>query len=135
MKKETVELLDDTNGRPATETVEFAIDRVDYTIDLSTKNATQLRRDMQPWCDAASQKRKRAGRPKTKTVAWPKAIGNGNGKANGHTESKPRRLGVSTEEVRAWLKENGHPVADRGRISAGSRKLFAAAHRRKTVNA
>jgi nucleoid-associated protein Lsr2 len=41
--KTVVELFDDLDGGRADETVSFALDGVDYEIDLSTANATALR--------------------------------------------------------------------------------------------
>lgn len=41
--KTVVELFDDLDGGPADETVSFALDGVDYEIDLSTAHATALR--------------------------------------------------------------------------------------------
>ncbi|HEX4223554.1 MAG TPA: Lsr2 family protein [Pseudonocardiaceae bacterium] len=41
--KTVVEWVDDIDGGPATETVSFALDGVEYEIDLSTEHATQLR--------------------------------------------------------------------------------------------
>jgi hypothetical protein len=38
-----VHILDDLNGEPAEETVRFALDGVDYDIDLSAENAENLR--------------------------------------------------------------------------------------------
>jgi hypothetical protein len=41
--KTVVEWVDDIDGGPAAETVTFALDGVEYEIDLSTEHATQLR--------------------------------------------------------------------------------------------
>jgi hypothetical protein len=41
--KTVVEWVDDIDGGPAAETVSFALDGVEYEIDLSTEHATQLR--------------------------------------------------------------------------------------------
>jgi hypothetical protein len=41
--KTVVEWVDDIDGEPAAETVTFALDGVEYEIDLSTEHATQLR--------------------------------------------------------------------------------------------
>src|ERR1700710_408070 len=52
-KKVTVTLVDDFDGEGAAdETVEFALDGVSYEIDLSSKNATKLRRDLKQWVEA-----------------------------------------------------------------------------------
>jgi hypothetical protein len=52
VKKVTVSLLDDLDGKAADETVQFALDGVRYEIDLSEKNAKKLRSAFQPWVTA-----------------------------------------------------------------------------------
>lgn len=42
-------LIDDVDGNPADETIRFALDGVDYTIDLSAKNAGKLRKIFDPY--------------------------------------------------------------------------------------
>ena len=49
MQKKVVELVDDIDGSPATETIWFALDSVEYSIDLGGRNAEKLRGDMEKW--------------------------------------------------------------------------------------
>lgn len=61
-------LIDDIDGGEADETVEFALDGIRYTIDLSAKNAEELRRIFGPYVDngtlAGTQARRvHPGRP------------------------------------------------------------------------
>lgn len=49
----TVELVDDLDGTVASETVSFELDGECYVIDLSTKNAMDLRRSLTPFVDRA----------------------------------------------------------------------------------
>ena len=92
----TIHLVDDLTGRPADETVKFAIDGRHYVIDLTKANAAKFRRVMKPYVDAG----------RTDRVA-----------------SARRRRGPSSsetykrEEVRAWARAKGLNVAPRGRIS------------------
>lgn len=61
-----VELFDDLDGGRADETVSFALDGVDYEIDLSTANAAQLRSVLAEYVSHAHRaptKAKRAERP------------------------------------------------------------------------
>ncbi len=122
-RKEIVELIDDRNGRPADETLPFTFDGVAYSIDLSAKNATKLRDQMQPWISAAST----VGRVKDVVLfqrfrgvavrsngSVPVPSSNGNGSSG-------------NDKIRAWAKRNGHLVADRGRISAGIQAAYAGA--------
>ena len=45
-------LVDDVDGGPASETLTFAFDGVNYEIDLSERNAARLRADLEPWISA-----------------------------------------------------------------------------------
>jgi hypothetical protein len=53
----SVELVDDIDGNPAAETVDFGLDGVHYTIDLSRDNAAQLRSALRPYLRKAREKR------------------------------------------------------------------------------
>ena len=105
-----VSLIDDLNGRKADETVVFSLDGAAYEIDLSTANAAALRKAVQPF------------------VAAGRAVA---------TERRPQPVAASTrrspkaelEAIRVWAKANRVPIADRGRISAHVRELFAAAQK------
>src|SRR5215831_13135895 len=95
-RKITVALEDDIDGGPADETVRFAIGGVDYEIDLSEKNAAAFRRQLAPFIDHA----RRAGR--------------GPRRRAGRTATSRER----SSDIRAWAKEAGIAVRDRGRIPA-----------------
>lgn len=109
-QKVQVVLEDDISGGPADETVLFALDGVSYEIDLSTGNAAELREALAGYVAVArrvggraSSGRRRAGR----------SSGSGAGK---------------TAEIRAWARDNGYEVSERGRISAEVRAAYEAAH-------
>ncbi|MFV0287599.1 MAG: Lsr2 family protein [Demequina sp.] len=98
-----VVLVDDIDGGAATETIGFALDGVSYEIDLSAEHADELRAAFQPWV-AVSRKvtsRRSAARAAT-----------------------PRR--GDTAKIRAWAKDNGFEVSERGRISTEVRDAYAA---------
>lgn len=40
----------------------------------------------------------------------------------------PTKTEPTVSDMRAWLKANGHPVGDRGRLSAEQRKAYNDAH-------
>jgi hypothetical protein len=95
-QKVTVALEDDLDGGPADETVRFGIGAAEYEIDLSAKNARALRRRLAPFTDHA----RRTGRG---------------------PRSRPGRTAASRErsgDIRAWAKDHGIAVSDRGRIPA-----------------
>lgn len=85
-------LVDDTDGSEATETIAFGVDNVAYEIDLSDKNAKDMRDALAPWVSAA---RKTGGRRTS------------------------RREGGGKEDlkaVRAWAASNKIKLSSRGRI-------------------
>jgi hypothetical protein len=107
-QKVTVALEDDLDGGPADETVRFAIGGAQYEIDLSTSNAAAFRRQLAPFIDHARKKgrgpRRRTGRP----------------------ASSRERSG----DIRAWAKQAGIAVSERGRIPASVIDQYEAATQR-----
>jgi hypothetical protein len=105
-----VTLIDDIDGNEAAETVSFSLDGVSYEIDLSDKNAAQIRNDLAKWTGHA--RRSGAGRPSARRRA---------GAAGGSGR-------VDMTEVREWARANGHQVSDRGRISTAIQTAYDEAH-------
>ena len=105
-----VVLVDDIDGADAAETVSFALDGVDYEIDLSEKHAGELRNAVSLYVGHA---RRTGGRRKSGRRA----------------SSAPAADGSATaSEVRACARENGWEVPERGRVSAEVREAYAAAN-------
>jgi Lsr2 len=104
-QKITVALEDDLDGGPADETVRFGLGGADYEIDLSTKNANAFRRQLAPFIEHA----RRAGR--------------GQRRRPGRTASSRER----SADIRAWAKDQGIMVSDRGRIPASVAEQYDAA--------
>ncbi|MGV8977883.1 MAG: histone-like nucleoid-structuring protein Lsr2 [Cellulomonas sp.] len=109
-QKVQVLLVDDIDGGTADETVTFAVDGVTYEIDLTAEHAAELRNSVATWVGHA---RKLSGR--TSTGAGRPARGR-------------RGTGVDAGAIREWAKTNGHHVSERGRISAGVKAAYDAAH-------
>jgi hypothetical protein len=108
-------LVDDVDGTSdADETVTFALDGVSYEIDLSSENASQMRDDLAQWIGHA----RRAGGARRSS-----SRGSSRGSSGG---GGPRRKDLS--DIRAWARENGHEVSDRGRISAAVQEAYDKAH-------
>jgi Lsr2 len=92
-------LIDDLTGGRADETVPFALDGTAFEIDLSTKNAKQLRKAFAPFVANA---RRAAAMP-----------ARGRRRASGK-----RKAPEKSSEIRAWAKAHGIPVSERGRIAS-----------------
>jgi len=95
-QKIIVTLEDDLDGGPANETLQFSVGGTQYEIDLNKKNARAFRKQVAPFIEHA----RRAGR--------------GQRRQSGRTQSS-RRHG---SDIRAWAKEQGIAVSERGRIPA-----------------
>ena len=102
-------LEDDLEGGPADETVQFGLDGRHYEIDLSTTNAEKLREALRPY--AASGRRTQSTPART---TGPRSSTGGN---------------PETAKIRAWAKENGYEVSDRGRIHQDVQKAYYDAHK------
>ncbi|MEW5012205.1 histone-like nucleoid-structuring protein Lsr2 [Clavibacter michiganensis] len=103
-RKVVTTLVDDIDGTQIDEgkgeTVPFALDGVNYEIDLTDDNAAKLRTSLEEYVD----KGRRVGRAST-----------GKSPARRSSSTGPKEdLGA----VRTWLREHGHQVSERGRISA-----------------
>lgn len=94
-------LVDDLDGGDADETVKFALDGIQYEVDLSDKNASKLRELFAPYTDAGS-KVARGG-----VVVGGRAA-RGRGGATADREQN--------RAIREWAKKAGKDISDRGRI-------------------
>lgn len=110
MAKQIVTLLtDDIDGSKADRTVEFSIDGVSYTIDLSDKNAGKLRKALDPYLAAAS----RIGRSSTARIA-----------PRGAAPAPSRANRDQNQAIREWANKNGYEVSERGRIPTSIVEAF-----------
>ena len=102
-------LIDDLDGSEATETINFGLDGTTYEIDLSEDNAKRLREALSPFVSNA----RRAEPTPTR------------GRRRGAGQRAMSR--EKSAEIRAWARENGWDVPERGRVSAEVREAFLAA--------
>lgn len=103
MAQRVVTLLeDDFDGSKANETLSFALDGVEYAIDLNDAHARELREAFSRYTKAA---RKTGRRART-----------------------TRPASSNAREVRLWAVEQGLPVNTRGRIQADIMEKYEAAH-------
>ena len=99
-----VVLEDDLDGGKADETVIFGLDGTTYEIDLSKKNAAKLRDALAGYVGSARRVSGRRG-----------AAARGRGRSRAASDSA---------DIRAWAKDNGYDVSERGRISAEVRAAY-----------
>ncbi|WP_250002106.1 Lsr2 family protein [Actinoplanes sp. M2I2] len=112
MAKQTITVLtDDLDGGDADHTIEFGLDGVNYTIDLSEKNAGKLRKALDPYLTVASKISRTAG----------------NGRAATRPAAAPARANRDQNQaIRAWASKNGYEVSERGRIPSSIVEAFHA---------
>jgi hypothetical protein len=96
-----VQLIDDLDGSQAEESITFALDGISYEIDLSKKNATKLRKNLEPFVNAAQK----LGRVPSHRVS----AGRSRGPAKADREQ--------SQAIREWAERKGLEVSARGRIS------------------
>lgn len=108
-QKVVVELIDDLDGEPIEvggETISFAVNGVEYSIDLNDKNATEFHRKMDYYIKYAAR-------------------------VGGRKSSRPAKRtsnGANAQKIREWANANGYTVSARGRVAADITEAYAAAH-------
>jgi Lsr2 len=85
-------LQDDIDGSDATQTVRFALDGVEYEIDVSDRNANRLRNSLSEF------------------IAHGRRVGGRHGRKSASSGE------VDTKAVRKWAEANSIEVSARGRI-------------------
>lgn len=110
MAKQVITLLtDDLDGGAADRTVEFGIDGVTYTIDLSEKNVGKLRKALDTFINAGSRVGRGGG-------GSGEARRTGGRRRNGAAPARSSR--DENRAIREWAVKNGYNVSERGRIPA-----------------
>ncbi len=108
------QLVDDLDGTVldpgAGDTVLFSLDGIAYEIDLTDANAAVLRETLQPYVEAARR------------------VSGGRAAATSSASGRRRRGQQDYGPVRAWAKENGYQVSERGRVPAAVIEAYEAAH-------
>jgi hypothetical protein len=121
MQKVIRETICDITGGPAQETVQFAVDNDVYEIDLAAEPLQDFRSALGGFIESGRK------------------VGKLNVAGNGHKArsvgSKPGSNREHLAAVRAWLRQQGETVNDRGRIAADQMAKFDAAHASPAVSA
>jgi hypothetical protein len=102
-----IALEDDLDGGPADQTLRFGLGGAKYEIDLSATNASRFRQQLAPFIEHA----RTAGRGQRRRPARP---------------SSARERG---SEIRAWAKDQGIAISDRGRLPSSVAEQYDAARR------
>ena len=84
----------------------------EFEIDLNKENASALREVLRPYIEKGRRSGGRSSSSNAKNVA------------RRNTKTDPEQL----KAIRAWAKENGYRVSDRGRISADVVAAYESAH-------
>ncbi|KAA2258849.1 Lsr2 family protein [Solihabitans fulvus] len=105
-----VQLIDDLDGGEAEETVSFALDGIEYVIDLSRANADKLRGTL---ADFMTHARKSGGRKLRRASGKPTV------KAGDKAQA---------QAIRDWARSQGRQISDRGRIPQELVVQFQEAH-------
>jgi hypothetical protein len=131
-----IEILDDFDGSPADETLEYTFDGVDYISDLTAENAATFRAQLRPWLDAAWSKKRargRVGRPKKQQAIPPREPDIGEYIARNGQGAPSKSLAIPDPvlraKVRAWAegKKEFRPLPP-GYIRADVQEAYKAAH-------
>jgi hypothetical protein len=105
-KSVSVIVTDDLDGSENAETVLFGFDGVTYEVDLAQKNRAKLEKALAPFIEA--------GRKAPRTAA--------------RRAGRQNATSVDRGAVRAWARERGLKVSERGRVSADIMSQYEAAH-------
>lgn len=111
-KRVILQLVSDLSGKDINdgegETVKFSIGSASYEMDLTEAEAGQFYDAVKKYTDVA-----------TKTGGRGVRTGGG---------SRPKSANNQTQAIRAWARENGREVSERGRISKDVQDAYNAAH-------
>ncbi|QWF83087.1 Lsr2 dimerization domain-containing protein [Amycolatopsis sp. CA-230715] len=139
-----VHVLDDLNGEPAEETVSFALDGVEYDIDLSAENAANLRGILDAYVGNGRRTGGRKRRPRTfavpkrgrraaagaKTAATPKKTAKA---AGGTTKAAPKKVSPKTSATAKAAAAKVKPA--KASAKAAPKTAAKAATEKKTATA
>jgi hypothetical protein len=109
-RRTVVTTYDDLDGSPGASRVIFAYRGIGYEIDLSEEHQAELGAALSKFIVAAR---------KTGRVPAP---------ADGRTTTAPASRRSELRAVRAWARQQGMEVSDRGRVPSEVQRAYDAAH-------
>lgn len=135
----TIEYIDDLDGESIgsgnVDTVEFSYRGHDYSLVLTTQNATQFDKDMSRYITAAKKAQARDARADRKKNARPQPRQATKPQTAPIRNAAPRKASAAalsgsdrTRAIREWAAINGHSIARRGRIPAAIQDAYDSAH-------
>ena len=107
--------VDDLDGGEAAGTVSFGLEGKSYEIDLSEENAARLRDSLAEFVAAAR---------KAPTARTPRMTSRSGGEGGNRTAADREQIAA----MRTWARDNGHEVAERGRVPKAVVEAYQAAH-------
>ncbi len=117
-KRVTTQLVDDIDGSviddESGETIEFAINGVEYSIDLKAKNANEFHKKLDYYIEHATRVGGRKRKP-SPAAASPPGV-------------PAKRDPAQTRAIRQWAFDEGYEISERGRIPADVEEAYNAAH-------
>jgi Lsr2 len=118
-QKTVVTLVDDVDGTEDEniETVRFSVNGVSWEMDLNPDNLTIWNKKIGFYIEHARRAEGIRGRGRAV------AASNGHGRSKRSTAGRER-----SADIRAWAKENGHNVSERGRIPAAIEAEYDSSH-------
>jgi hypothetical protein len=90
--------IDDIDGGEADGTVRFAIDGAEYEIDLSSKHGDELRDVLKHY------------------ISHARKVGGAGRRGAARSARKPSA--IDTVAIRAWARDSGYDIKERGRVPA-----------------
>lgn len=108
-RKIITHLTSDLSGTEADETITFSIDGRFHRIDLTTDEAHEFREHLAQYAAKGERLSKQEAMKTTK--------------ASPTAKEREERT-----NMRAWAKDHGYDIGDRGRISTEIREAYASAH-------
>lgn len=109
-KTTIVQVSDDLDGSANASEVRFAFEGTEYAIDLSSRNRKSFEKVLRPYIEAGT-----------------KVSGRGARTRGASRSKRPGASSVDLSTVRAWAKQNGHEVSDRGRLPKAVLDAYTAA--------
>jgi hypothetical protein len=124
-QRQVTVFTDDVTGEELEdgETITFALDGMEYEIDLSGEHAEQLRDALAPYVRSGRRISGRASRGSRSAGSAARRA------ADPGSSSRSSSGGEhDTRAIREWAQANGHKVSERGRVPASVIEAYEAAH-------